>query len=188
VYRELKSRMAMETEDGRKIDINPAALLHSLRLFTACPEKVNAVKELIEDIPGEEPIIIFTWYRDAAELVADEFQLLPSSVKITGEFNQAERLRRASALDSRVKAVTMASASEGVDWSDASTVIFFEEDYTPGKIYQAMSRVRRWSKTEKKVPIVVYYVLMRGSVDEAVHDAVVERNGDVRKILRKALR
>lgn len=187
-YKELKANMAIESSNGTRTEINPASMLHTLRLFTACPEKVDAVKKIIEDIPGEQPIILFCWYRDCAELLADEFALAPSSVKIDGSFPQAERLRRASALDSRVKCVTMASASEGVDWSDASTVIFVEEDYTPGKIYQALSRVRRWSKTERKQPIVVYYVHMKASVDEAVHYAVTERQGDVRMILRRALK
>lgn len=190
-YDSIKRDMAIDSDNGNKIDINPASMLHTLRLFTGCPEKIDAVKQLIKDIPGEEPIILFCWYRDAAELLADEFSLAPSSVKITGEFSQRERLHRAAQPDSRVKCVTMSAASEGVDWSNASTVVFFEEDYIPGKLYQALSRVRRWSKAgegEGKKPIVVYYVHMRASVDEAVHSAVVERNGDIRKILRRALK
>lgn len=187
-YDAVKRNMAIDSDNGSKVDINPASLLHTLRLFTGCPEKVDAVKQLVKDIPGNDPIILFCWYRDAAELLADEFSLAPSSVKITGEFSQKERLHRAAELDSRVKCVTMSSASEGVDWSNASTVIFFEEDYIPGKLYQALSRVRRWSKDEAHAPIIVYYVHMRNSVDEAVHEAVVERNGDIRRILRRALK
>lgn len=187
-YDNLKKNMAIQLEDGGTQEINPASMLHTLRLFTACPEKVEAVKRIIEDIPGAQPIILFCWYRDCAELLAEEFALAPSSVRIDGSYSQPERLKRAAALDSRVKCVTMASASEGVDWSAASTVIFVEEDYTPGKMYQALSRVRRWSKEERKQPVIVYYVHMQKSVDEAVHTAVVERQLDIRKILKSALK
>jgi SNF2 family DNA or RNA helicase len=187
-YNQLKQSMRIQTDDGNSLAINLASLLHTLRLFTGCPEKIDAVKQIVKDIPGDKPIILFCWYRDAAELLAEEFALLPSSIKITGEFTQKERLNRASQPDSRVKCVTMAAASEGVDWSDASTVIFFEEDYVPGKLYQALSRVRRWNKEEREDPVIVYYVHMLNSVDEAVHAAVVERNGDIRKILRRALK
>jgi superfamily II DNA or RNA helicase len=190
-YVKMKTTMKIDTNNGYSVEINPSSLLHTLRMFCANPDKVEAVKKLLEDIPGEAPIILFCWYRDCAEMLADEFALVPSSVRIHGGYSQAERLRRASALDSRVKCVTMASASEGVDWSDASTVIFFEEDYVPGKIYQALSRVRRWSEDgekEGKQPIMVYYVHMARSADVAVHEAVVERNGDVARILRRALK
>lgn len=192
-YKQLKEQFFVSTEGGYKVDVDPASVLHTLRLMTANPEKIDAVKQLVEDIPGDKPIIIFCWYRDTAELLAEEFALAPSAVRIHGGDTIQERLAKAAAGDSRVKCVTMSAASEGVDWSDASTVIFFEEDYTPGKIYQALSRVRRWSKdgeTSKRegAPVIVYYVHMKGSVDEAVHEAVSTRQGDVRKILRRALK
>ena len=188
-YLALKLYYRTETQNGYAIDIDPGAVLHTLRMMTACPEKVDAVKRIIADIPGDKPVIVFCWYRDTAELLETEFQEAPSAVEITGAYSQKERLRRATALDTRVKCVTMASMSEGVDWSDASTVIFFEEDFTPGKIYQALSRVRRHStKEERKEPIIVYYVHIRDSVDEAVHAAVTDRQGDARRVLRRALK
>lgn len=197
MYKEIKNNLNIKTDGGYSLDINPGSVLHTLRMMTACPEKIDAVKHIIEDIPDEvlpdgttkgAPVIVFCWYRDTAELCEAEFSQSPSSVEITGAYSQKERLRRATDITTRVKCVTMASMSEGVDWSEASTVIFVEEDYTPGKIYQALSRVRRHSTTGKKEPIVVYYVHMRESVDEAIHQSVTERQGDVRRILRRALK
>jgi superfamily II DNA or RNA helicase len=187
-YLELKHYYRTETKDGYDINIDPGAVLHTLRMMTANPEKVDAVKKIVEDVPGDAPVILFCWYRDTAEMLETEFQESPSSIEITGKYSQKERVKRATALDTRVKCVTMASMSEGVDWSAASTVIFFEEDFTPGKIYQALSRVRRHSKEERKDPVIVYYVHVRDSVDEAVHAAVTERNGDARRVLRRALK
>ena len=197
-YNELKQRFRIKTNNGYDLEVDPAAVLHLLRMMTANPEKIDAVKKIIEDVPdsinpetGEAtkpPIIVFCWYRDTAALCEEEFAKSPSSVEITGAYTQKERLSRATELSTRVKCVTMASMSEGVDWSEASTVIFMEEDYTPGKIYQALSRVRRHSTTGKKEPILVYYVHVKDSVDEAIHESVTERQGDVRRILRRALK
>jgi superfamily II DNA or RNA helicase len=191
-YLQIKQNLIIQTQNGFSMTIDPGAALHALRMMTANPEKIEGVRNIIADIPDDgNPIIVFCWYRSTAEVLEAEFNPpgLGGAVEITGAYNQKERLRRATALDTRVKCVTMASMSEGVDWSKASTVIFFEEDYTPGKIYQALSRVRRHSTTgERTDPILVYYVHVKDSVDEAVHTAVTERQADIRAILRRALK
>jgi len=187
-YKSLRDKYAILTNNGKEIDFDPMSVLRVLRILTANPQKTDLVKQIIEDTPGDEPIICFCWYRDTANELRNDLAEVTTSRYISGLYSQKERVEFADETSSRVKCVTMSSMSEGVDWSNASTVIFYELDYVPGKVYQALSRVRRFSTTGKREPIRVYYPMLKNSVDEAVFEAYNERHGDAKRVLRRALK
>ena len=163
--------------DNRIIN-SPLELLRELRRLTVCKQKLDVIQALVEDTPGCS--VIFCWFRETAAALA---QLLNAPM-ITGEMQPGER--RTVALEKhKVIVATIASLSEGIDLSFAKTVIFAEEDYTPGRMFQAISRVHRW--TTDLDPVRVFYVLMRQTVDEVIHHCVDRRISSAQMVLALAL-
>lgn len=184
-----------QARDGYRVHGIPlesaAEVMHTLRTFTAVPEKTDVIRQIIEDTPGDEPIIIFGWYRFTCEELTNDLNKHPElggADYISGDLAPNDRIALAKDTKNRIKVATLSSLSEGVDLSASRTVIFIEEDYTPGKMYQALSRVRRHSTTGKVDPVLVYYVQVRNSIDEAVHRAVTNRQSSVMQILREAIK
>ena len=196
-YNELRDYYRLELEkeneegDMFKLYANAGAVLHALRKLTMTTEKVNAIKELIEDTPDEAPIIVFTWYRDSAETLAKAL----NAELITGEVKPEERRMRAQGEDKkRVRVATIASISEGVDLSDYRTVIFAEESYVPGQSYQALSRVlRHRTKTTETgeidtTPVVIHWCRYANTVDQIVHTTAKSRvEGNALTVLKEVL-
>lgn len=121
--------------------------MHMLRHLTACPEKAAPLTQYMQDDPG--PYLVACFYRASASFLANQIRQAHSNLTvtvITGETPATERRElviAASKQPNSVVVATIPSISEGVDLSHCNTVYFFEEDYTPGRMYQFLSRVRR---------------------------------------------
>lgn len=174
-YKKLKESYNL---DGMQMN-SIAEAMQTLRRMTACKEKTDALMGVVEDQTAKESAVVFCWYKSSAEHLG---KLLKAPV-ITGD--TAAKDRRIIANKSHIVVATLASLSEGVDLSSHKVCIFFEEDYTPGIMYQALSRVRRHSADNR--PVRSYTIMVKGTVDETVHSAVTERISNVREILRRAL-
>lgn len=176
----------LQTKDEEEVPLtNAMAVIQALRRLTLCEEKITALKDLIADINGDKPIVIFCWYKETVQRLTEE--LGSRAVAITGDLTPTLRMKLAKSDQYKYRIATLASLSEGVDLSDSRVVIFFEEDYTPGRMYQAISRVRRWS-THGMEPVRSYYLSMKGSVDEVVHDTQERRNRSIVQLMRESLK
>ena len=167
---------------------NAGAVLHALRELTVTKEKIEAVAQIIEDTPGDEPVIVFCWYRETAKVVAQKLK----AAEITGALKAEDRRDLARGAEGqRVRVATMESLSEGVDLSDFRTVVYIEETYVPGQQYQSMSRVIRHRTSvseDNDRPVVVYWVRYKQTVDAVVHDTARSRiDGNAMTVLREAL-
>lgn len=151
-----------------------------LRQLTFCKEKIEALLDTLVD-NGIVHGVIFCWFRSTAEHLAN----LLKCPCITGKIEANDRVTLAKASKGLIVA-TIASLSEGVDLSHSKNVVFFECDYTYGQMYQALSRVRRYS--ENNDPVKVYYINMRYTVDETVYYAQRRRGITVKEILKEALK
>jgi DNA annealing helicase and endonuclease ZRANB3 len=152
--------------------------MHIMRRMTAQVKLERVLEILLET--GEEPEgIIFTYYKDTAKAIG----ALLDIPCITGEMEAKERKELAQM--SRLTVATISAMSEGVDLSHVSHVIFMESDYVPGKIYQALSRVRRMRTNQ--APVRASFVYVKDTIDEIVHDAAGRRYADIRQVMRAAL-
>jgi len=173
-YRRAKAEYRL---DARVIS-NPLELLRELRRMTVCKQKLEVVQALVEDSPGSS--VVFCWFRETAQQLATLLQ----APLITGALKPDER-RKMALEQHKVIVATIAALSEGVDLSFAKTVIFAEQDYTPGRMHQAISRVHRW--TTDMAPVRVFYVLMKQTVDEVIHRCVDRRISSMHEVLSIAL-
>jgi len=174
-YRKAKTDYLL---DDRVLN-SPLEVLRELRRMTVCPQKVDAIKALLEDSPGKS--VVFCWYRDTAALLGEAL----NAPVITGALKPSDRRMLALKRNDCIVA-TIASLSEGVDLSFCRTVVFAEQDYTPGRLHQAISRVHRFSADV--TPVRVFYALMKGTVDEVIHHCVDRRISSVYEVLAMALK
>lgn len=146
-----------------------------MRRMTAVP-KLEQCLELVADIPEA---VIYTWYRNTAQSLAALLQV-PC---ITGEVPAADRKVIAQAKGLVV--ATMASLSEGVDLSHLNNVIFFEGDYVPARLHQALSRVRR--ARDSFEPVKATFLYVKNTIDEIVLHSANHRNVTIKEIMKAAL-
>lgn len=176
LYRQVKEQYVYEdiplTSQG--------AVLRTLRACTVAA-KINAAKDILEDNP--EPTVVFTWYRDSAEDMAEAIK----GIVITGDDDPDKRayLAKGAIAANKPVVATIASLSEAVDLSACKQVIQLEEDYVPGSMYQERRRFVRWTPDER--PVVIHNLRVRNTVDGDVHRAVMSRQGSAASILKDAL-
>lgn len=183
IYNECADLWRIEIESQGEGFSSWMAVMHALRRIVTGTFKLDAVYDLLAD--EVRKATTFTWYRETAHRLAtrlgeDAFEV------VTGE--DAVAVRRQKALGNKHVIVTILALSEGIDLSDARTVVFAEENWTPGSNYQALSRVRRervgGNNTE---PVVVYYVMCDKTIDEVIHRRAKSRSGTIKEVIKEAL-
>lgn len=177
---------ALSAED-RLMFTSYAAIMHSLREITMWPGKIEAIKNCVEEVHDDGKTIIFTWYRGTAHDIARVFDSNTTAV-VTGAFDVDERRRRALDPNNKVVVATISSLGEGIDLSEARTVIFAEEHWPPGATHQALSRIRRERQfKDNTAPVVVYYVHAKDTIDETIHKVSQRRTATIKEVLSEAL-
>jgi len=160
---------------------NWMSVFHHLRRIITGAFKYDAVKDLLAD--EVRKAVVFSWYQDTADQIAERFG---DMVTATGTDKVSER--RAKAHGDKHVSATIAAMAEGIDLSDARSVIFAEENWTPGSNYQALSRVRRERQSGRNdEPVVVTYVHVKGTIDEVIHRRSKSREGTIKEVVREAL-
>lgn len=189
-YRKLRDDYQIELEDGEtKRFFNAGAALHELRKMTVTPEKIEAVRDIIDSTPGNGPVLLFVWYKDTAQKFADALD----GVIVTGDIDPDKREMIAATggiARKRVRVCTLESLSEGADLSMIRTVIVPEGTYIPGKIYQAVRRVQRAARAEDTNldTIIMYWVRYTNTVDEVVYKTSQRRTaGNALNVMLEAL-
>lgn len=165
--------------------INYMQVYHQLRQLITGAFKYGAVKELLAD--EVRKAVTFTWYKPTAYEIQREFGE-KDMVCITGDIKDVDE-RIALAKGPKHVVGTISAMSEGIDMSDARTVIYAEEDWTPGSNYQAVSRVVRDRNDDgaNVEPVRVIYVHCVKTIDEIIHARSKKRAGTIRDVIREAL-
>lgn len=154
--------------------------LHALRRLTLCDEKLDAVKGLIDDVTTKDTgFLLYCHYVATAEYYAKELK----ATVITGKTPSAQRLSLAKG--SKRVVATIDSLAEGGDLTHLKTLIFVEEDYLSGPAVQTIGRVKR--PTLNLAPVNLYYVMVRATVDEAIHRCVLGRITDSEAVMQQVL-
>lgn len=186
-------------------------VMHMLRRITASPDKAADLCSFIEDDPG--PYLIATSYKLSAALLSQEITKLGLTPHvITGDVPADDR-RLVCQLANKptdVIIATITSISEGVDLSHCNTVYFYEEDWTSGKMYQFLARVRRHRNTEglgmaiedaadggfahlhidqdpNDRPVLVRYFHANKTIDQHIHLVRNNRSTNIKDIIKVEL-
>lgn len=178
---------ANETEDAETHHyFSYIEMYHQLRQLVTGAFKWDAVLECLSDEVHKS--VVFTWYKPTAYTIGKMFKG-PIDV-ITGDIKDPNERRIRAYKDNHIVA-NIGSMGEGVDISDARTVIFAEEDWTPGSNYQALSRVVRDRNSDdpevNAQPVVVYYVHCKNTIDELIHRRSKKRGGTIKELMKETL-
>ena len=190
----------LQLEDESMVMTSYMEVMHTLRNLTGL-EKIDPIVETVKDTESFHggKYVIFTWYRD----IADRLQkAIPEAIYISGDMKPDER-QRLSKLEKPI-ITTIPALSEGVDMSWAKMVIYAEEHWPPGSQVQSLMRVRRERQLGDRStgddeidrearaelnadPILVYYVHVKGSIDETIHATSRRRSATAKEVLSEAL-
>lgn len=157
-------------------------VMHTLRRITV-NTKIDAVKQIIDDNP-KQPTLVYAWYQDSAEDCA----LAIGGTYISGATHSPDQRMEAalkSVRDGKPIVATISSMSEGVNLSMCKQLIYMEEDYVPGSMYQSERRTKRWTEDDR--PILNYNIRCKNTIDQDVHRAVTDRRGSAQSVLKDAL-
>lgn len=158
-----------------------AEKIRALRQLTLCKEKVQAVKGLIDDISSRDTgFILYTYYIDSAKWWAEQLGNIPY---ITSETPANQRLPLAKR--SKALVCTLGALAEGGDLTHLKNQIYVELNYMAGDLTQTVGRSNR--PTWDKAPVMVYFVMMKKSIDETIYKVSMNRVHDAEQVLQQEL-
>jgi SNF2 family DNA or RNA helicase len=129
--------------------------------------KMKTTIDMVSDIP--ERVVVFTWFRESANRIAAGLKDKRRNVWIiTGDVPPLKRNAILQAWKEDPQGIivaTLASLQEGANLQTGSVVVFFEEDFLPKTMDQALGRLDR---SGQKEAVTVYHIVARRTVDESV--------------------
>lgn len=171
-----RAKLDYRRPDGNYAD-SALEILHTLRRYTATP-KLQALLQIMRDTDALQGSVIFCKYKDTARALS-ALLYIPC---ITGDNPAADRVYIAQSDTCMV--ATLDSLKEGANLGHLHTVVFFEMDYVPGAVYQALMRVRG-----RRVggSVRAYYLLVRNTIDEVIYNVDSRRGTTINAVVRKCL-
>ena len=157
---------AVEEEDG-------TPTLH--RVDTS---KEDALADLLQDLPAEEPVVVFARFlgdlgtvHRAAERVGRE------SLELSGNRRELEAWQAGSA---PILAVQIQSGGTGVDLTRAAYCCYLSTGFSLGDYEQSLARCHRPGQDRT---VWYYHFVARDTVDEKVYGALRKRKNVVEAVL-----
>jgi SNF2 family DNA or RNA helicase len=177
-----KGRMAVTSV----VASSPVAMRKCLDL-AADAKLEDAIQIALNDAQEGHRVVVFTYRRSVAEHTVNAMRLagVPADM-IRGGTPQRQRDRIIDAVSgqpSHVLAATIDSVSTAIDLSYADVGIFFELSWEPQKLAQAEKRLHRHGATR---PVVIKYIIARGTGDELVLDTVINKLGTFEAMIGSA--
>jgi SNF2 family DNA or RNA helicase len=156
----------IRTDDGEDVQIDSA--------------KMNLLRDVLEDIDPQEPVIVFCRFHkdlEAVNRVADETGR--RSLELSGRMDE---LKQWQAGDAPVLAVQIDSGGVGVDLTRARYSIYYSLGFSLGSYEQSLARIHRPGQTR---PVEYIHLLAQDTVDEQVMAALARRSDVVNSVLQQ---
>jgi len=141
-------------------------------------EKADALADILEDLPNDEPLVVFCRFRhdlDVVHAVAAAQKV--TSSELSGRVNQ---LTDWQAGHTRVLAVQIASGGAGIDLTRSRITVFYSLGFSLGEYLQALARSHRPGQER---PVTNYHLVAARTVDSKVYRALSQRQQVVESIL-----
>lgn len=135
--------------------------------------KLEALEELVDELPSDEPLVVFASF--SAE-IAKIKALLQSHGSVSELSGSRDELRIWQQGKSRFLVVQIATGAEAIDLTRAKYTIYYSLDYSLGTYLQSLARTNRPGQAGQHV--FYYYLLAKGTIDEAIMTAL-ENKEDV---------
>lgn len=155
-----------------------SALRHEMGIAKV-PAVIEHIKETLENT---DKIVVFAHHHDVVNAIAEAFGDI--AVKLTGVENSDERQAAVDRFQNdpncRLFIGTIGAAGVGLTLTAASTMIFAELDWVPGRVTQAEDRIHRIGQLNS---VLIQHLVVDGSLDAKMAWVLVEKQ----EIIDKAL-
>lgn len=195
LYRTLETEfVAWLEEQGDKITVNNV-LTKLLRLgqltggflqldsgesTIMCNNKIELLADIFEDLPPNEPIVVFARFTNEIQRIKQLAEKLERSVaELSGQMNQLKDWQDGKF---NVLAVQIRAGGVGIDLTRAHYCVYFSTGYSLGDYEQSLARIDRPGQTREGV---YYHLLAEKTVDMDVYNSLSRKKKVVEYILQQ---
>lgn len=147
--------------------------------------KRELLEDLLEDLPPEEPVVVFARFRADLEAIHQAAKTLGRrSGELSGERDDLAIWKRGRKDDPVILAVQIQAGGVGIDLTRAAYAIYYSTGFNLGDYLQSRARIYRSGQTR---PVFFYHLAVRHSVDESVMSALARRQKLVDGVLQPDL-
>ena len=193
IYEELDRDFCSQVREGEIVASNALVKLLRLQQVTSGlvavdtdppelvqvdTEKRKAVADLLEDLPADEPVVIFGRFRadlDAAHAAAES--LKRDSLELSGRRKELEDWQAGKA---PILCVQIQAGGVGVDLTRAAYNFYLSVGFSLGDYEQSLARSHRPGQERT---VFYYHILAKDTVDERVYKALKQRKNVVESVL-----
>ena len=190
LYREIEKDFCAVLGDG---EVTPAnVLVQLIRLLEVCggsvhkdgnrqatrltetPSKAAALKEIMDDLPPHEPLVVFCKYRaDMEAILAECKKAGRAASELSGSRNELDDWQSGK---TNVLVANTASGGIGIDLTRASYGVFYSLGHSLSEYLQAVARLHRPGQTKTTHFYSLVATVGGGmTVDGGVYKALTER-------------
>lgn len=174
-YAKAKDSWRIEHEDlpKAKYILSGGALVHELRALTGFPPgkdnpKAKVVKEILAD-KANKHVAVYCWYKKSSNVLLAQVAKTRPKFLVTGSIPASKRddiVQEWRKSGNGVMVATLGALTEGANLQFCNHVIFYEEDWLPKTMEQALGRfIRRNSDFDE---VYTWYLRVAKSVDKGV--------------------
>lgn len=147
------------------------------------PAKAATLRDMLEDLPADEPVVIFCRFKSDIECAREACHSTGRSVsELSGSKSELSDWQRG---DTTTLVTQIQSGGIGIDLTRAAYGFFFSLGYSLSEYEQAIARLHRPGQERRTV---IYHLIAttngRRTVDGRVYEALSERKEVVDAILR----
>lgn len=136
--------------------------------------KVHALKELLEDLPENEPVLVLTHSAKFADVVAKQIGKSARRWALSSDPERQEELKKGFGIDYRILIAVISGIGTGVDsLQDRGCIeVWLSQDQNGVNNEQAKGRLYRSGQTR---PVQRYYIRTEGTIDDDVYADALAR-------------
>ena len=192
LYDELDRQLFAEIESGKITVANAMVKVLRLQQLTSGylaldnqeqvtevdNSKKQALKDLLEDIPQEEPIVVFCRFRpDLDNIKAVCAELGRTSGELSGRMSNLKEWQDG---ELNTLAVQIRSGGVGIDLTRTAYCVYYSVGHSLGDYLQSLDRSHRHGQTRA---VTYYHLLAEGTIDEKVYKALQKRKNIIDAIM-----
>lgn len=136
--------------------------------------KIDLLQELLEDLPRDEPVVVFARFLADLDAIAQVAERVKRpAYELSGRRRELEAWKQAGG--GEVLAAQIQAGGVGIDLTRARYCVYMSTGYSLGDYIQSLARVHRPGQER---PVVFYHLVTEDTIDEQVYDAL-SRKEDV---------
>lgn len=192
LYRDFMNNMMAEMESTIITAENHSQLRHMSLKLISCPTSFDPelsmknslysrFKDLLDSInPEENKVVIFAYYRDAIEFLAEELKEYNPAVLYGGSStSEIDKFKKDNSC--RIIIMNWVSGGAGLNLQMSSHIIFYECPTSPKDAKQAIARCDR---TGQQNIVNVYFMRVKNTLSDKNFRKLLEAEEDVNKAVK----